>query len=97
MLVILQGGAMNRGLLVAGPPPPPLGGCERKDQRNPLGGRPSNTLHMGAPVGGHQQRCYMAGRQLIAKSFARNRPFKKICPAPSASWSLVLKIKKTSK
>ncbi len=27
----IQGGAMNRGLLVAGPPPPPLGGCERKD------------------------------------------------------------------
>jgi hypothetical protein len=30
-MVYLQGGAMNRGLLVAGPPPPPLGGCERKD------------------------------------------------------------------
>jgi hypothetical protein len=27
----IQGGAMNRGLLVAGPPPPTLGGCERKD------------------------------------------------------------------
>jgi hypothetical protein len=27
----IQGGAMNRGLLFAGPPPPPLGGCERKD------------------------------------------------------------------
>ncbi len=27
----IQGGVMNRGLLVAGPPPPPLGGCELKD------------------------------------------------------------------
>ncbi len=85
---------MNRGLLVAGPPPPPLGGCERKDLRNPLGGRPSNTLHMEAPVGGRQLRCYIAGRQLIAKSFARNRRSTKICPAPSASWSLLVKMKK---
>jgi hypothetical protein len=29
MFVILQGGAMNRGMLFAGPWPPPLGGCER--------------------------------------------------------------------
>jgi hypothetical protein len=34
----LQGGVMNHGLLFAGPPPPPLLGCEQKDQRNPLGG-----------------------------------------------------------
>jgi hypothetical protein len=27
----VQGGAMNHGLLFAGPPPPPFGGCERKD------------------------------------------------------------------
>ncbi len=44
--------------------------------------------------GSHQLQCYIAGRQLIAKSFARDRPFTKICPAPSASWSLVLKMKK---
>jgi hypothetical protein len=49
---------------------------------------------MRAPVGGRQQRSYIAGRQLIAKSFAQNRPFTKICPAPSASWSLILKMKK---
>jgi hypothetical protein len=29
--VHIQGGVMNHGLLFAGPPPPPLGGCERKD------------------------------------------------------------------
>jgi hypothetical protein len=29
--VYLQGRAMNCGLLFAGPPPPPLGGCKRKD------------------------------------------------------------------
>jgi hypothetical protein len=29
--VHIQGGVMNRGLLFAGPPPPPLGGCEWKD------------------------------------------------------------------
>ncbi len=29
--IAIQGGAMNRGLLFAGLPPPPLGGCERKD------------------------------------------------------------------
>jgi hypothetical protein len=28
-MLIIQGGAMNRGLLFAGPPP--FGGCERKD------------------------------------------------------------------
>jgi hypothetical protein len=49
---------------------------------------------MGAPVGGRQQRCYIAVRQLIAKSFVRNRPFMKICLAPSTSWSLVLEMKK---
>ncbi len=70
------------------------GAVSRKISENPQGGRPSETLHMGAPVGGRQQRSYIAGRQLIAKSFARNRPFRKICPAPSASWSLVLKMKK---
>jgi hypothetical protein len=49
---------------------------------------------MGALVGGRQQQSYIAGRQLIAKSFVRNRPFTKICLAPSASWSLILKMKK---
>jgi hypothetical protein len=49
---------------------------------------------MGAAAGGHELRCYIAGRQLIAKSFARDRPFTKIFPAPSASWSLVFKMKK---
>jgi hypothetical protein len=49
---------------------------------------------MGAPVGGRQLQCYIAGRQFIAKSFARNRPFMKICPAPSASWSFIVKMKK---
>jgi hypothetical protein len=60
---------MNHGLLFAGSPPPPLGAVSGK-QRNPLGGHPSDTLHMGAPVGGRQLRYYIAGRQLIAKSFA---------------------------
>ncbi len=46
-MFLVQGGAMNRGLLFAGPPLPPLGGCERKDWRIPLGGRPSDTLHRG--------------------------------------------------
>jgi hypothetical protein len=90
----IQGGAMNRGLLFAGPPPPPFGVCEQKDKRNPLRGRPSNTFHMGAPVGGRQPRCYITGRQPTAKSFARDRRFMKICPAPSASWNLILKMKK---
>jgi hypothetical protein len=49
---------------------------------------------MGVPVGGRQLQCHITGCQLIAKSFARDRPFKKIRPAPSASWSLVLKMKK---
>jgi hypothetical protein len=38
---------MNCGLLFAGPPPPLLGGCERKDDQNLLGGFPSDTIHMG--------------------------------------------------
>jgi hypothetical protein len=40
---------------------------------------------MAVVVGGCQLWCYIAGRQLIAKSFARDRHFKKICPGPSAS------------
>jgi hypothetical protein len=47
-----------------------------------------------AQVGGRQQRCYIPGCQLIAESFAQNRHFAKICLAPSASWSLLLKMKK---
>jgi hypothetical protein len=47
-----------------------------------------------AAVGGRQLRCYIAGRQLIAKSFAQDRGFMKICPGPSASWSLVVNTKK---
>jgi hypothetical protein len=85
---------MNHGLLFAGPLPPPFGDCERKDWRNPLDGHPSDTLHMGAPEGGRQLRCYIAGRQLTTKSFAWDRHFTKICPSPSTSWSLVLKMKK---
>jgi hypothetical protein len=38
--------------------------------------------------------CYIAGCQLIAKTFARDRPFAKIWAGSSASWSLVLKMKK---
>jgi hypothetical protein len=46
---------MNHGLLYLGSPPPPLEGCERKDLKNPLGGRPSDALHMGAVVGGQDR------------------------------------------
>jgi hypothetical protein len=49
---------------------------------------------MGAPEGGRQLQRYIAGCQLTAKSFARDRRFTKIFLAPSASWSLVLKMKK---
>jgi hypothetical protein len=49
---------------------------------------------MGAAMGGHQLQCYIAGHQLVAKSFTRDRRFTKICPAPSDSWSIVLKMKK---
>jgi hypothetical protein len=80
MVSKIQGGAMNRGLLFAGPPPLPLGGCERKAKQNRLGGR--------------QFPCYIAGRQLIAKSFAWGRTFTKICAGPSVSRSLVLMMKK---
>jgi hypothetical protein len=51
-------------------------------------------LHTAAAVGSRQLRRYIAGRKLIAKSFARDRGFMKICPGPSASWSLVVKMKK---
>jgi hypothetical protein len=85
---------MNCGLLFAGPLPPPLGGFDQKDLENPLGGYPSDTIHMGAAVGSRQVQCYIADRQFIAKSFAWDRPFMKICVVPSASWSLYLKMKK---
>ncbi len=78
----IQGGAMNRGLLF-GPPLSPLGGCERKDLQNQLGSRPSDGINVGAAVGSCHFPCSIAGRQLIAKSFARDRCFLKIWPAPA--------------
>ncbi len=44
---------------------------------------------MGAAVDGRQLRCCIAGRQLIAESFVRDRSFTKICAGPSGSRSLV--------
>ncbi len=73
---------MNRGLLFMGLPPPPLRGSEQKDYRNPLGSRPSNGINVGAAVGGSQCPCSITGRQLIAKSFAQDRHFTKICLGP---------------
>ncbi len=49
---------------------------------------------MGAAVGSRQLLCYIAGRLLIAASFARDRHFTKICMGPNASMSIVLKMKK---
>jgi hypothetical protein len=46
-----------------------------------------------AAVGDRQLLCDIAGRQLITESFAGHRPFTKICAGPSASRSLVLKMK----
>jgi hypothetical protein len=48
----------------------------------------------GEAIGSHQLRCYIAGCQLITKSFARVRPFMKICTGPRAIWILVPKMKK---
>jgi hypothetical protein len=62
--------------------------------KNPLGGHRSDGINVGAAVGGCQFPCRFAGRQLIAESFVRDRPFTKICMGPSASRSLVLKMKK---
>ncbi len=78
----LQGGAMNCGPPFAGPPPLPLGGSERKDQYNQLGGRPSNTKHVGAAAGGRHLLCDIVAGQLTAKSFARDRCFTNTCPGP---------------
>jgi hypothetical protein len=85
---------MNHGLLFTGPQLPPFGGCEQKDLLNSLGSHPSNTIHMRAAVGSRQLLCNIAGRQLIAESFEWDRPFTKFCAGPSASRSLVLKMKK---
>jgi hypothetical protein len=74
--------------------PATVGGCEQKDQQNPLGGRPSVDINVGAAVGGHQFPGSIAGRQLITESFAQNRCFLKIWVGPSASRSLGLKMKK---
>jgi hypothetical protein len=49
---------------------------------------------MGVAVGGRQLLCDIASRQHITESFARDRPFTKICMGPSASRTLVLKMKK---
>ncbi len=91
--VIVQGGAMNCGLLFAGPPPPPFGAVSGKISKIRWAAVLA-TLYMGAPVGDRQLRCYVTGCQLTAKRLARDRRFMKICLAPSASWSLVLKMKK---
>jgi hypothetical protein len=46
-LIYIQGGAIRLGLLVVGPLPSPLGGCEGQDEQNPLGGGPSNGVNGG--------------------------------------------------
>ncbi len=57
--------------------------------------RPSKWLfNVRVAVGGHQFPFSIAGRQLIAKSFARDRPFTKTWTGPSASRSLDLNMKK---
>jgi hypothetical protein len=48
----------------------------------------------GVVVGGRQFTYIITGRQLGAKSFARDRPFMKICPSSSAIRSIILKMKK---
>ncbi len=48
----------------------------------------------GGGSGWGQFPCNIAGHQLIAKNFVRDRPFTKICVGPSASRSHVLKMKK---
>jgi hypothetical protein len=69
----IRGGAVIRGLLVAGPLPPPLGGCEWQDEQNLLGGGPSDGINVGEAVGGRQFPCKFAGHQLVADSFAWDR------------------------
>jgi hypothetical protein len=86
----IQGGAMNCGLLFEGLPPPLWVERLVKSFR-----RPSKRLYTyGAAIGSHQLWCYIAGCQLITKSFARVRPFMKICTGPRAIWILVLQMKK---
>ncbi len=45
--MLLQGGAINCGLFIAGPLPTPLGGCEGQDEKNPLGCGPSEDVNGG--------------------------------------------------
>ncbi len=48
----IKGGAINCGLLIAGPPPAPLGGCEGQGEQNLLSGGPSESVNVGARGGG---------------------------------------------
>jgi hypothetical protein len=50
----IQAGAIKGGLLIAGPLPPLLGGHERQDEQNPLGGGPSNDINVGTWALGRQ-------------------------------------------
>ncbi len=90
----VQGGAMNHGLPFAGPPPPALWGLWEERLTNPLGGRLSDGINGGAAVGGHQFPCSIAGCQLIAEIFVRDRPFTKVWVGPTTSRSLIPKMKK---
>jgi hypothetical protein len=47
-----------------------------------VGGAVSDTIHMGAAVGGRQLLCYITGRQLIGGSFAKEQTFHEDLPGP---------------
>jgi hypothetical protein len=71
LLASVQGGAINRGLLISGSLPIPLGGCEGQDEQNLLGGVLNNRVNGGGGVRRHVAM-EMACRQLIAQSSARD-------------------------
>ncbi len=51
LIQVIQGGMINRGLLVPGLLPPPLGGFEGQDEINPLCDIPSDGVNGGLDVG----------------------------------------------
>jgi hypothetical protein len=72
LIQVIQGGIINRRLLVAGPLPPPLGGFEGQDEINPPCDIPSDGVNGGLDVGWPSVTMEITCRQVIAQSSARD-------------------------
>ncbi len=77
--------------------PPPLGGCEGKDEQNLLGGRgPSDDVNGGMEVGRPSVAMEIACCQLIALSSVQYSKIRKFARTPATAKNLVFQCEKAA-